>query len=145
MNPARVEQALLVTPEGNCVDPSNGCVPINIWGNNIGPEGAAFITYPDSVGTSVTKNEQNVFTATLSGNTSELFSFPGNPGPIGLVFGAEYLEIDADINTASIIEQQQYIGFAAFPFSLNGSIDNTSFFRGSACPLDKWQARGRLS
>ena len=135
LNPARVEQALLITPEGNCVDPSNGCVPINIWGNNIGPEGAAFITYPDSVGTSVTKNEQNVFTATLSGNTSELFSLPGNPGPIGLVFGAEYLEINADINTASIIEQQQYIGFANFPFSLNGSIDNTSFFGEALIPL----------
>ena len=47
VNPERLQQALLITAEGNCVDPSNGCRPLNVWGNDIGAEGAAFIRYPD--------------------------------------------------------------------------------------------------
>ena len=57
------------------------CVPLNIWGDDIGPEGADFITYPRGSGKSVTTNEQNVMMATLSGNTAGWFSLPGDPGP----------------------------------------------------------------
>lgn len=135
LNPERIQQGLLLTEEGECQDPSNGCVPLNIWGDNIGPEAKDFITYPRGSGRSVTTNEQNVVMATLSGNTADWFTLPGDPGPIGLVLGAEYLEINAKIDTPKFIEQQRFEGFSNSPFSLDASTDITSIFGEALIPL----------
>ena len=135
LNPERIQQGLLLTADGQCQDTSNGCVPLNIWGDDIGPDAAAFITYPRGAGRSVTTNEQNVVMATLAGNTSDWFTLPGDPGPIGLVLGAEYLEINAKIDTPEFIEQQQFEGFSNSPFSLDASTDITSIFGEALVPL----------
>ncbi len=135
LNPERIQQGLLLDENGDCQDKSNGCVPLNIWGDDIGPEGAEFITYPRGSGKSVTTNEQNVVMATLSGNTADWFSLPGDPGPIGLVLGAEYLEINANINTPDFIEKQLFEGFSTNPFSLDASTDITSLFGEALIPL----------
>ena len=125
----------MISEDGSCTDPSNGCVPLNVWGNDIGAEAADFIRLPEEAGRSVTENEQTVFMATVSGNTSEWFTIPGDPGPIGLVFGLEYREIKTLIETSSIIEQQQFMGFARAPFSLDDGIDDFSFFGEALVPL----------
>ena len=135
LNPERIQQGLLLNENGECQDPSNGCVPVNIWGSDIGPEAAEFITYPRGAGRSVTTNEQNVVMATLSGNTADWFTLPGDPGPIGLVLGAEYLEINANIDTPEFIEQQLFEGFSNSPFSLDASTDITSIFGEALIPL----------
>ena len=135
LNPERIQQGLLLDENGDCQDKSNGCVPLNIWGDDIGPEGADFITYPRGSGKSVTTNEQNVVMATLSGNTADWFSLPGDPGPIGLVLGAEYLEINANISTPNFIEKQLFEGFSTNPFSLDASTDITSVFGEALIPL----------
>lgn len=135
LDPSRIQQGLLITADGNCIDPSNGCVALNVWGNDIGADGAAFITYSDDVGTSITENEQNVFMATISGNTSEWFTLPGDPGPIGIVLGAEYREINTLIDTSSVIEEQRFVGFAQAPYSLDNGIDDISFFGEALIPL----------
>ena len=135
LNPERIQQGLLLDENGDCQDKSNGCVPLNIWGDDIGPEGADFITYPRGSGKSVTTNEQNVVMATLSGNTADWFSLPGDPGPIGLVLGAEYLEINANISTPDFIEKQLFEGFSTNPFSLDASTDITSVFGEALIPL----------
>ncbi len=131
----RFQQGLLISEDGSCTDPSNGCVPLNVWGNDIGSAAADFLTLPEEAGRSVTENEQTVFMATVSGNTSEWFTIPGDPGPIGLVLGLEYREIKTLIETSSIIEQQQFMGFARAPFSLDDSIDDFSFFGEALVPL----------
>lgn len=135
LNPERIQQGLLLDENGDCQDKSNGCVPLNIWGDDIGPEGADFITYPRGSGKSVSTNEQNVVMATLSGNTADWFSLPGDPGPIGLVLGAEYLEINANISTPDFIEKQLFEGFSTNPFSLDASTDITSVFGEALIPL----------
>ena len=61
---------------------SNGCVPVNIFSDDIGQAAAEFIKYPASAGKSVTVNKQNVVMGTLSGNTAGWFSLPGDPGPM---------------------------------------------------------------
>ena len=48
LNPERIQQRLFLTADGTqCQDQSNGCVPVNLWSDDIGPEAAAFITYPE--------------------------------------------------------------------------------------------------
>ncbi|OUW30676.1 MAG: hypothetical protein CBD27_01055 [Rhodospirillaceae bacterium TMED167] len=135
LDPRRIQQGLRVTEDGRCADLSNGCVPINVWSDDIGPEAAAFITYPAGTGTSVTNSEQTVFMATLSGNTAEWFTIPGDPGPIGLVVGAEYRKLDAKISTSTVLESNQFIGFAEAPNSLDAEVDNKSIFAEALVPL----------
>jgi len=137
LNPDRIQQGLLITADGKCIDPSNGCVPVNIWSDDIGPEATAFITYPRGAGKSVSVNKQNVFMATVSGNTGDLFSLPGDPGPIGLVIGVEYREIKSDIKTPKFIEDGYYEGGGWMfpPFSMNADVDFKNIIAEAAIPL----------
>ncbi len=135
LNPERIQQGLLVTEDGECADTSNGCQPLNLWGNDIGEAAREFITYPVGAGRSVTNNKQNVVMGTLSGNTGDWIKIPGDPGPIGIVLGFEYLEIDSRIRTPDFIEQQNFEGFSTSPFSLDAKIDNTSIFGEAVVPL----------
>ncbi len=135
INPERLQQGLLLNADGTCVDASNGCVPVNVWSDNIGQEAVDFILYPEGAGKSVTKNKQNVLMATLSGNTANWFTIPGDPGPIGIVVGAEYLEIDANISTPRFIEQGNFEGFGTAPFGLDANINIASIFMEALVPL----------
>lgn len=137
LNPQRIQQALLLDDEGNCVDPSNGCVPLNFWADDIGAEAAEFIRYPQGAGESVTNNKQNVFMATLSGNTAGWFSLPGDPGPIGLVVGYEYRELDAQISTPEFVEQGIWEGggVAPVPWSLDQRVTFSNILAEAAVPL----------
>lgn len=67
--------------------PGDGqCVPVNILGfETISPEAAAFIFQPQ---TSVNDIDQQVLTATISGDSERWFSLPA--GPIGFAGGFEY-------------------------------------------------------
>ncbi len=75
--------------------PGDGqCVPVNIFGfNSISQEAADFIFQPE---TSTNDIEQQVFTATLAGDTSALFSLPA--GPIGFAGGYEYRREESAFN-----------------------------------------------
>ena len=135
LDPRRIQQGLRINEDGQCSDTSNGCVPINIWGDDVGPEAAAFITYPLETGLSVTESEQTVIMAALTGNTADWFSLPGDPGPIGVVLGAEYRELEANIVTSMILEQNLFLGFAQAPNSLVASVDSNSVFGEALVPI----------
>ncbi|WP_300576374.1 TonB-dependent receptor [Phenylobacterium sp.] len=65
---------------------AGGCVPINIFGEGgISPEAAAWI---NDEATSSAKIEQQVFSAFITGDSSQAFSLPA--GPVGFVLGTEY-------------------------------------------------------
>ncbi len=68
-------------------EPGDGqCVPVNIFGENtVSREAADFIWIPTKERTTVT---QEVFLATLSGDSSDFFELPA--GPIGFAAGFEY-------------------------------------------------------
>lgn len=137
LNPDRIQQGLLITADGKCIDTSNGCTPVNIWADDIGPDAADFITYPRGSGKSLSVNKQNVFMATLSGNTADLFSLPGDPGPIGLALGVEYREIKSDIDTPDFIEEGRYEGggYMFPPFSMDAAVDVKNLIAEAAIPL----------
>lgn len=88
----RMQQALLPNPFDpsgqTCLDPSNGCVPYNIYGFDQASQAAK-----DFVTTDVfRKNESELTVASfvVSGNTSQFLNMPA--GPIGIALGVEYLE-----------------------------------------------------
>lgn len=70
-----------------CVDPSNGCVPLNIFGPLISQEGLDFITISQQ---SSEKAEMQVATGVLTGN---LFNLPA--GPVGFAAGFEWRDVFA--------------------------------------------------
>ena len=110
---------------------------LNIWSDDIGAEAADFIRYPAGAGKSVTTNKQNVFMATISGNTAGWFSLPGDPGPIGVVVGYEYREVDANINTPDFMEQGLFEGGGLAPvaYSLDEKVDFSNVIVEAVVPL----------
>ena len=94
-----MEQALLPSPFDpsgqTCMDPSNGCVPYNVFGFDQASQAAK-----DFVSTDIfRKNESELTVANLvlSGNTADFFNMPA--GPVGLAFGVEYLERTSSYDT----------------------------------------------
>jgi len=69
--------------------PGDGqCVPVNLFGaNSISQEAADFIFQPQ---TNINEIEQNVFSASVAGDSERWFSLPA--GPIGFAAGYEYRE-----------------------------------------------------
>ncbi len=135
LNFERINQGLMVNAQGECLDPSDGCVPVNIFSADIGQAATEFIAYPTGATKSVSKTQQSVYMATLSGNSADWFTIPGDPGPIGVVLGFEYLEIESEIATPSFIEELNFVGFADLPRSLDAAIDNVSVFGELLVPL----------
>ena len=70
-----------------CLNPSNGCVPLNIFGANISEQGLDFIT---GRSTSSEEAKMQVASAVITGN---LFKLPA--GPVGFAFGTEWRDVSA--------------------------------------------------
>lgn len=64
---------------------AGGCVPVNIFGENVSDEARAWI---NGVARSSAKVEQHVLNGYISGDTGGVFELPA--GPVGFVLGAEY-------------------------------------------------------
>jgi outer membrane receptor protein involved in Fe transport len=93
---SRVQQALFAIDADNCVDSSNGCVPINLFGptgQDISADFAAFSAPPVSL---TTKTELTVVTGSVSGDAG--FALPWAGTPLNFALGVEYRENIASIN-----------------------------------------------
>lgn len=90
---SRLRQAVNATTTTRCVDTSNGCVPINLFGaaGSITPQMLAFINIPAIQTTSV---EQRVANVSVSGELGMVKS-PFARAPLSLALGAEQREIIA--------------------------------------------------
>lgn len=76
-----------------CVDPSNGCVPINLFGPGaISPEAVAFIREDLNQGRS---RDQLVIAAALTGDTGDFFALPA--GAVDFALGVEYREENGEV------------------------------------------------
>ncbi len=85
---SRLQQSLFAVDETTCVDPSNGCVPFNLFGaaGSITPESLTFIEAPSTTVTDTT------FTQILGVVSGDLGSFksPWSESNIGVAAGVEY-------------------------------------------------------
>ena len=84
---SRTRQALLATNTTTCIDPSNGCVPVNVFGPNgsITPAQAAFLT---AGSTTRIKTQLGQVHAQLSGDFG--VTSPAATDPISFAVGVEY-------------------------------------------------------
>jgi len=86
-----MRQALLSTNTSTCLDPSNGCVPVNIFGapGTITPEMASWLERP---ATFVTRSKLSQARATINGDTPlQLWG----KAPVSFAIGAEYRKYHA--------------------------------------------------
>ena len=98
---ANLEQAIMVNPfdptGSSCWDPSNGCVPYNLFGFGRSSQEAL-----DFISTDVyrkNRSELSVASLVLAGNTGDFFNMPGDVGAVGVALGIEYLERTSSYDT----------------------------------------------
>jgi len=79
--------------------PGDGqCVPVNIFGfDSISPEAADFIFQRQTATNDI---EQNVITATISGDSEQWFSLPA--GPVGFAAGYEFRQEDSSFQPGAL-------------------------------------------
>lgn len=89
---SRARQSILATSTTECLDPTNGCVPVNWFGpaGSITPEQASFLT---SDSTSTIRTSLAQVRGVISGDVG--FALPTGSDPIGFAVGAEYRKYTA--------------------------------------------------
>lgn len=109
---ARIQQALLLNATGTgCLDPSGGCVPINLFGQgNISAAAAAFIKTRINASQDY---EQQYGGFTINGDTANFFSLPA--GPIGFAVGGEYRAEEFAFDPSQDLATGNLTGFNASP------------------------------
>ncbi|ROU04718.1 TonB-dependent receptor plug domain-containing protein [Lysobacter enzymogenes] len=91
---SKVEQALQSIDGVNCLDPSGGCTPLNLWGaeGTISPASKKFL----EVLTFATQRvEQEVWSGSINGDLGDTFKSPWADYPIGVAFGLEGRKVEA--------------------------------------------------
>ncbi|MDG2522095.1 TonB-dependent receptor [Caulobacter segnis] len=130
---ARIQQGLLLNAAGTgCLDPSNGCVPVNLFGRGrISAEAANFIKTRIE---SSQDYEQLVSAAFVSGNTDNFFTLPA--GGIGFAVGAEYRYESFDFRPSQDLAVGNVTGFNASP-PVSGDFDTYELYGETLIPLVK--------
>lgn len=130
---SRVQQALFAIDADTCIDASNGCVPINLFGSgqDISPEAVGFFNQPVSA---TTKTELTVVTGSISGDAG--FAIPWADTPINFAIGAEYRDnvasISPDIASGTLDE---VLGNGEALLTQSGSYNVTEIFGEIVAPL----------
>ncbi len=125
----RLSQGLNAVINGSgrvvCVDPSNGCVPVGVFGyGSITPDAVAFLA-PSRASYDIF--ERQVANATISGDA---FQLPA--GPLGVALGVEYRSDNYD-SFPNALEQQGEYGNPIKPIS--GGYDLTEIFGEFRAPI----------
>jgi iron complex outermembrane receptor protein len=103
-----VEQALLADPvSGECFDPSDGCVPISLFGEgSINDAGVEFIR-----ATGISDSEQVTEHIVSFNATGDVLDLPG--GPLGVAAGAEWRRLSSELNGDPNLERLGVLGFSS--------------------------------
>ena len=129
----RVQQALFATNATTCSDPSNFCVPLNIFNPNLGspdPDALNFIRLNLQVQSLTT---QEYVTGNITGDLGDVRS-PWAQSPIGLSFGAEWREETSDYQPDAASQAGVSPGFGQ-TLPVAGNYDVMEFFGEALVPL----------
>lgn len=112
---SRLLQGLLVdAATGQCFDPSNGCVPVDIFGpGRISTEAATFIRLPPLLNT--TSRKQKLVSAFINGSPFDTWA-----GPIDTVIGVEWREDSGSFAADEALFTGDTLGFRG-----NASVNGT--------------------
>ncbi|MGB3738149.1 MAG: TonB-dependent receptor [Pontixanthobacter sp.] len=129
----RLQQSLLATSADECLDTSNNCVPINLFGplGSITQDVADFLDVGNRGGTETSLTQVQGF---VSGDFG--FAFPGAITPLSIVLGGEYREYEASTSSDLLTQTPGEIlgNGAASPDSF-GTYDVKEVFGELAIPL----------
>jgi outer membrane receptor protein involved in Fe transport len=107
---SRIRQGMLINPATNtCLNPSGGCVPVNLFGpNTLSAAAADFIRIDDI--TEETSVEQQTFTAFVSG---DLFELPA--GALSASIGGEWRRLSTVYEPSAALATGDSAGFTQSP------------------------------
>jgi iron complex outermembrane receptor protein len=127
-----IKQALLVNGTAAapvCNDPSNGCVPINVFGP-LGSLSPAAVSFLQANSTILTKTTLAQFRALINGDLG--FTSPAGTNPVSFALGTEYRKYTA---------QQVADNLSQTPGELSGTSGSTPNINGT---YDVWEGFGEL-
>jgi outer membrane receptor protein involved in Fe transport len=103
---SRVEQGLNVDPvTGQCLDPSNGCQPVDLFGpDRMSPEAADFLRVPPFV--NVTERNQKLAAVVVTGTP-----FDGWAGPVDIAVGLEWRSDEVDFEADPALFTENTLGY----------------------------------
>lgn len=137
INASRLQQGLLVvdTPDGlTCVDPSGGCVPVNIWSSvpgSLTPEAADYLRL-NLQASGITK--QDIVNLFARGDLGEGFKSPWADSLIGVILGYEYRDTSADYRTDDNLASGNAPGFGQTP-PVSGEFDVNELYAEANVPI----------
>lgn len=130
---SRVQQALNATNTTTCTVTTNGCVPLNLFGQagSISPGQAAFLNGQSTI---TTKTQLSQVHALLNGDFG--FASPAASTPISFAVGAEYRDYGAQrIPDAYALVPGELGGAGGAVLPVNGGFNVTEFFGEVIAPL----------
>ena len=131
---SRLQQGIRAVDENTCTDTSNGCVPLNLFGDvgTLSQEGLAFL---DAASTTTTNVSQGVIQANFSGDLGGIKS-PFADEVIGVAFGGEYRDISAN-SAGDFLAQQpgELLGSGGADPAISGSFDVVEGYIEAIAPL----------
>ncbi|MGI9204974.1 MAG: TonB-dependent receptor, partial [Woeseiaceae bacterium] len=103
---ARLQQGLFVdAASGQCTDPSDGCVPLNVWGaGNLSADGADFLRLQLLKNT--TSRDQKLVSGYLRGAPVDTWA-----GPVELALGAEWRSDDGTFFADEALSSGDALGY----------------------------------
>jgi iron complex outermembrane receptor protein len=129
----RLTQSVQSTNTATCLDASDGCVPINLWGplGSITPEVGAFLDVGNG-GSTFTELDQ--LQAFISGDLP--FSLPGVDAPISGVFGYEYRDYTGGLVNELLTQTAgEVLGNGSAAPNRFGTYDVSEFFFEANIPV----------
>jgi len=129
----RTLQAMNAISQTECIDPSGGCVPLNLFGGE-GSISEKMMDFIRTGGYNIQRVEQTNAAFNLDGNLGE-FKSPWTDYPIGIAAGLEYRRTRAgNSSDASFQELNELMGYGSIPNS-QGGFDITEAYLESIIPL----------
>ncbi len=130
---SRLQQSVLSTNATSCLDPSNGCVPINLFGpiGSLTPAVQDFLDVGNRSGTETSLTQVQGF---ISGDFG--FAFPSAVTPVSIVLGGEYRDYTAGTSSDLLSQTPgEVLGNGAASPDSFGQYDVVEAFGELAIPL----------
>ena len=126
---SRMQQGQLVDPvTGQCFDPSNGCVPVNLFGiNSLTPEAIEFLRLPPIVNESTRR--QTSVSGFIRGEPFDSWA-----GGVQVALGAEWRRDEGTFEADDILFTGDTLGYRA-DASVNGQEDVAEIYAEALVPL----------
>ena len=128
----RLQQALRSTNTTTCLDPSGGCVPVNVFGQSgsISPEQVNFLLVPATSGNRASLAQVR---GLISG---ELFSVAEDAEPVSFAVGGEYRKYTAEVFADQLAQDPGALGGAGgATVPVKGGYDVREVFAEVVAPL----------